>query len=261
MSNYNNEKLEKDFLISKICDQYRLCNGKNKITYTDFMQLAEKSTAIKYINQEHIKNCFWYGGIENADREILIFYPEKLSKELVMKKIDTILSCVHIELPKEIKMEHREYLSGIMKLGIVREKFGDIIIHDNTADIIAFGDIAEYFVNNLPLLTRFQKAKITLQSINQIALKETKFEEVTIIVSSIRLDNIVSELSHCSRNQAQTMLFEQRIFVNGICEMKDSKKVLLSDIITIRGKGKFIFDSIIGTTKSNKSRLKFLKYV
>ena len=260
MSNYNKEKTEEELILAKVQDQYKFSITKNKVTYTDFMQLAEKSLITKYINQEHINNCFWYGGLNNTEREILIFYPEKLSKELVLKSINSILNYVHIELPKDNHMEHREFLSGIMKLGIIREKFGDIIIRKNGADIIAFCDIAEYFSNNLKLLTRFQKATITMHNITDLQEKEVSFEEINIIVSSIRLDNIVAELSHSSRSNAQDIIKEQRVFINGILELKDSKTMQIGDTITIRGKGKFIFYNTNGNTKSNRIKLIFKKY-
>jgi len=260
MSNFNKEKNNEELLIAKTMDQYDFCISKNKITYTDFMQINEKSLINKYLIQNHINNYIWFGGINDADREILIFYPTKLTKEMALSNIDTILSCVHIELPSEIQMEHREFLSGIMKLGIVREKFGDIIIRETGADIIAFCDTADYFLNNLPLLTRFQKSTITKIPITNLEQKQVTFIDINIIVSSIRLDNIVAELCHCSRSHAQNILKEQRVFVDGVLELKDSKKINIGSIITIRGKGKFIFDSTCGNTKSGREKLLFKKY-
>ncbi len=260
MSNFNKEKTDEELLIAKVEDQYDFCISKNKITYTDFMQIAEKSLINKHLLTHHINNYIWCGGINDAEREILLFYPNKLTKEMALKNIDAILSCVHIELPNDVQMEHREFLSGIMKMGIIREKFGDIIVRNNGADIIAFNETADYFVNNLPLLTRFQKAVITKTSLANLEQKEITFIDINIIVSSIRLDNIVAELCHCSRSHAQNILKEQRVFVNGILEIKDSKKINVGSTITIRGKGKFIFDSTCGNTKSNREKLLFKKY-
>lgn len=258
---FNNEKKDEELLIAKVNDKLHFCNSKNKISYTDFMQLNEKSVVSKYLVQNRITNYFWYGGINDADREICIFYPDKLSKDIVMSTIDQIVRCVYIKLPNNNHMEHREYLSGIMKLGIAREKFGDIIVRSNGADIISFASISQYFVDELPKLTRFQKAIIEEKSVNEIELKSIDFKELTIIVSSLRLDNIVSELCHCSRNGAQIILKENRVFIDGICIIKESKKVEVGSTITIRGKGKFVFDEIDGNTKSNRLKQKFRKYI
>ena len=48
--------------------------------------------------------------------------------EIVEENYTNILDIIRIELPNNVVYEHREYLSGIMKLGLKREKFGDIIV-------------------------------------------------------------------------------------------------------------------------------------
>ena len=101
-----------------------------------------------------------FGGKEETDRSLLIFYPEKFSEEMVIKNYEKIFKVIRIELPNNIKYEHREFLSGLMKLGIKREKIGDIIVTDYGADIIALNEISEILVNDLKLLTRFRKSNI-----------------------------------------------------------------------------------------------------
>ena len=70
---YNNtikDKKEEDkLLIAKIEDKLQFCNSKNKITYTDFMQLEEKSIAKKFLYQNKIENYFFFGGLENWNYE------------------------------------------------------------------------------------------------------------------------------------------------------------------------------------------------
>ena len=261
---YNNtikDKKEEDkLLIAKIEDKLQFCNSKNKITYTDFMQLEEKSIAKKFLYQNKIENYFFFGGLENSDREILVFFPDKLNESLAKKSLSEILKVIRINLPEEQNYEHREYLSGIMKLGVKREKFGDIIVRKSGADVVVLSEISSYFLNNLQELTRFKKADISLVSILDLYKKEESFESLKIIVSSIRLDNFIAELSKVSRGKAQEILKEGRVFINGINEMKESKKLQIGDKITIRGKGKFIYMGIERMTKSNKMVVNINKY-
>lgn len=255
------DKKEEDrLLIAKINDKINFCNSRNKITYTDFMQLNEKSLAQKYIKENNVKNYFFFGGIKNADRESLIFYPEKLTEEMARKNLQLIFKVLKIVLPSELQYEHREFLSGIMKLGIKREKFGDIIVRDNVADIIILTENADYFLANLQELTRFKKANISVVEITELAEKIENFEEIKIIIPSNRLDNFVSELAKCSRGNAQEILKMGRVFINGINETKESKKLQIGDKITIRGKGKFIFESIDRTTRNDRIVVNIKKY-
>lgn len=251
---------ENKLLVAKIADKFEFCRTRNKITYTDFLDISEISIAKKMLLEEKLTNWIIYGGRENADRNIIIFYPEKFSKEWPEKNYSKILEIIRIRLPNNISYEHREFLSGIMKLGIKREKFGDILVTSTGADIISLCDISKYLLEGLKDLTRFKKSIITIENIKNIEKVENEFESLKIIVSSMRLDNFVSELAKVSRTRASEIIEGGRVFLNSVNEFKDSKKIELNDIITIRGKGKFIFDGIEKETKSGKFLLNMRKY-
>ena len=255
---YKND--ENKLLIAKILDKYEFSIEKNKITYTDFLNISEVSIAKKCLKDENIKNYILYGGKEEADRNILIFYPEKFSVDMVEKNFEKILEVIRIKLPNNIQYEHREFLSGIMKLGVKREKFGDIIVTGDGADIIALSEISKILLEDLKQLTRFKKSIITIENIKDLITLESEFEELKIIVTSLRLDNFVSELARTSRTKAEEIINEGKVFVNSINEFKLHKKILVNDIITIRGKGKFIFDGIEKETKSGKFLVNIKKY-
>lgn len=258
----NQEKSnERKLLEAKIRDQYKFAVSKNKITYTDFLNMADRSVAEKLLKEEKITNYIFFGGnVENSDRNILIFYPDKFSIEMVEKNYSKILAILRIDLPKDLNYEHRIYLSGIMKLGIKREKVGDILVRDHGADIITFCEMADYLKNNLENLTRFKSANIDITSINDVKYQEKKFEEFTIIVSSMRLDNFVSELARTSRTKALEIINQQKVFVDYTMETKFSKKINIGNVINIRGKGKFIVGEIDHKTKSDKYVINIKKY-
>lgn len=251
---------EYKMLIAKLIDKYEVCKTKNKITYTDFLHISERSIVEKVLKEERIFNFVFYGGKEEADRSVLIFYPDKINEEMLLKNYEKIFNVIRIKLPNNIEYEHREFLSGIMKLGIKREKFGDIIVTDFGADIIVFSEISKILAEDLKGLTRFRKSEIEIVSINELTYVEPEFEKFNVIVSSLRLDNFVSELANSSRTRASEIINEGKVFLNSINEFKDSKKIEINDIITIRGKGKFIFDGIEKETKSGKFLVNIRKY-
>lgn len=253
---------ERKLLEAKIADQYKFANTKNKITHTDFLNLAQKTIAEKFLQENGMKNYVFFGGNdEDSERSILLFHPAKFSKEIVEKNVENILCGIRINLPKDLHYEHRIYLSGIMKLGVKREKIGDILVGENGADIIVLYEIADFLKNNLIQLTRFQKANCDIIAIKDIIKVEKKFEEFSVIVSSMRLDNFVSELVKCSRSKALEWIEQQKVLVNYSLETKFSKKILLGDVITIRGKGKFIIMENKNRTKSQKYVMNIKKFV
>ena len=252
-------KDENDLLIAKVLDKKKICNSKNKITYTDFLNEKEQRVIEKYVKLE---NAFFYGVNENADRKILVFYPEKLTEELVRKSLKSVLSGIRIILKNDQigNYEHKNYLSALIKIGIDRGKIGDILVDDYGADIIAFDMNKEFIIQSLSELTRFRKANIDVIPIDDIKQKIDRFEESTIIVSSMRIDNIVAELAGCSRTNADEYINSEKVFVNYETALKVSKTIFEGDIVTIRGKGKFRIDGLVRNTRNNRFVIKVNKY-
>ena len=90
---------------------------------------------------------------------------------------------------------------------------------------------------------------------------ETQKIEITEIVASLRLDNIVSNLARTSRGKAVEILEQERVFLNFRVETKPSKQVKVGDIITIRGKGRFEFKEITGNTRKGRFVIKMDKFI
>ncbi len=251
---------EEELLISKVEDKISFSKTKNKITYTDFLTIQERSIVEKYLKVNKINNNFFFGGNENAERGVYIFYPDKLDENIVKNNLDDIFDVIKIINNKEEKYEHGVYLSALMKLGLKREKIGDIIVKEDGADILVFKENSMYIENGLKQLTRFRKSDFKVTNLEELESKELEFEELSIIVSSIRLDCFVSELAKASRNKAEELIELGKVFVNSIQELKSAKKLNVKDIITIRGKGKFIFDEIVKETSKNRFVIKIRKY-
>ena len=174
-----------------------------------------------------------------------------------------IVQIIRIELPDDLKGKytHRDYLGAVIKLGLKREKVGDIIVDNDGADIIVEKDITKFLVENLGSLTRFAKSKITVENIDDLRQVEIKKQELEIIVSSLRLDNVISELARCSRNKALEIINMERVFINFQNETKKTKQIKTGDMITIRGKGRFYIKELIGQTRSGRTIIKIEKFV
>lgn len=111
-------------LYSRIDDKIKLSKTKNKILYTDFLNNIEINKVSKYLSKIKFKQYVLFGGFENAERKICVIYPEKFSEDMVEKNYEKIVSVIRINLPNENKGKytHKEYLGGMMKLGIDRRK-------------------------------------------------------------------------------------------------------------------------------------------
>lgn len=76
----------------------------------------------------------------------------------------------------------------------------------------------------------------------------------------MRVDNIVAELVSSSRNKAVEFIENERVLVNYDIISKNSKMINYGDIITIRGKGKFIIDALVRNTRGDRLVVGVRKY-
>jgi len=256
-------QIEEKLINAKLLDKIKLCKTRNKIVYTEFLNIYEKEIVQIGLNKNKIKNYLFFGGYENAEGQILVIYPEKLGKEIASKNLVNIISIIRIELPKELigKYNHRDYLGSVMQTGLNRNRIGDIIVYDNRAYITVLKENANYIADFLKGLTKFAKSKIEIKDYIEIEIKEPEFEEMQIIVSSMRLDSIISEITRMSRSKAGEFLHEERIFVNSKLETKGAKVINPKDVLAIRGRGKFIISEVIGNNKKGKSIVLVKKYI
>lgn len=257
------KKQDDKILLAQILDKIEFCFQKEKLEFTDFLDMYQIALVKTLLNKINFSNYVLYGGFENSERKVLIIYPDKFNLNMIEKNYNKIIKIIRIELPKEEvgNYNHRNYLGGIVKVGMDRQKVGDIIVFENGADIIVKSETADMLAEELKKLTRFENSKFDIFDISNLRQQEIKLEEISIIVPSLRLDNFVSDLAKTSRSKAVQIIDSERVFINGQNETKASKQIKMGDIITIRGKGKFIVKEISGTTRSGRSVVKVDKYV
>lgn len=257
------KKQEDKICLLQVLDKIEFSKTREKLEYTDFLDMYQVSLVENFLRKIKFQNYQLYGGYEYAERKILIIYPEKYNEKMLEKNYNKMLRIIRIKLPEKEygNYFHRNYLGGIVKLGLKREKVGDIIVSNEGADIITVDDFSGILKQQLPSLTRFESSIITIEDIQNLRKREIKTEQINIIVPSLRLDNFVSDLAKTSRSKAVQIINQERVFVNGQNETKASKQLKLNDIITIRGKGRYVIKEFSGTTRSGRTVVIVEKYV
>lgn len=257
------KKQEDKILLAQVLDKIEFSKQKEKLECTDFLDMYQISLVKSFMKKIDFGRYILYGGFENAERNLLIIYPEKYTIEMIEKNYSKFIKVIRIMLSDEEKgkYSHRNYLGGIVKLGIKREKVGDILVFEDGADILAKDEMSNSLMQELKTLTRFENAKFELIELENLRKQEIKVEELKIIVPSLRLDNFVSDLAKTSRSKAVQIIDSERVFINGQNETKVSKQVKLGDVITIRGKGRFVVKQFSGNTRSGRTVVVIEKYV
>ena len=257
-------KEEDRLLVSRLLDKIEFTTKRNSIEYTDFLDMRQRQLLERILKEIKYTNYVAYGGYKTAERTIIILYPIKLEEVFKKDNFDynTILGVIRILLPNELKRmySHRDYLSGIIKIGMNREKVGDIIAYSDGADIVVLKNAEKYILNGLKELTRFSKAEFEKIKLDNLNIEEPKTQKVNIIIPSMRLDSIVSEIIKTSRAKSTEIIKEERVFINHELVTKGSKELKVGDIITVRGKGRFKVGNIVNNTKKGNLILEVEKY-
>ncbi len=255
-------KLQKDedkLLIAKVLDKIKLVQARNRFESTDFLDLAQKEMIQEILTKRKESNYEFFGGFKQAERTMLVLFPYTYNENKIYNQI---MSIIRVTLPKEQwgTYEHKTYLGGIIKLGVKREKIGDILVRDDGADIIISKDIEKFLLSSMNSLVRFQKASIEKIEIENINYIEKEKQIIKINVPSMRLDAIVGELAKVSRNNANSYINQERVFVNFKQELRTSRQIDEGTVITIRGKGRFTISKILGKTKSGRINVEVQKW-
>ena len=118
------KRQEDKICLSQVLDKIEFCGSREKLEYTDFLDMYQISLVENFLRKISFKNYKLYGGYEDCERKVLIIYPDKYNDRMLGKNYSKILKLIRIELPEEEqgKLSHRNYLGGIVKLRIKKRK-------------------------------------------------------------------------------------------------------------------------------------------
>ena len=209
----------------------------------------------------------------NRDKSILqhmIEHCDKIQKALkrfgdnfeTFKNDDVLRDAVSMnlqqigELAKKFSDEfsHRDFLGAIMNLGIDRSTIGDIFILENEGYVFCQKSIVEYIVENLDKVRHTHiKCERVLEPL-RFYKDEGKALEIT--VTSDRIDVVLSGVYHVSRSESLSYFEKGIVYVNGRLCTSNAKPLKEKDVVNVRGKGKFLYEGVVYTTKKDKCRIK-----
>jgi len=194
--------------------------------------------------------------------QILKVNEEALSGRLVIGEDineKEYITCLHGSYNDKYKpLTHKDILGSIMNLGISNETYGEIWVKGKDFYIICTKEISNYIINNLTQVSRY---KVKLDIVNDIPNYEYEYEDIQIIVPNYRIDNIISEIKHCSRSKAQEFIKEGLCYLNFKIVNVCSVMLKYNDVLSLRSYGRYRIKEEITSTKSGNIIIKINKYI
>ncbi len=157
------------------------------------------------------------------------------------------------------ELTHRVFLGSLMNLGIERYVIGDIIVRDKTAYVFVAERMTEHILGEL---TRVKHTQVSVERVDEPPEDiKPRFEGVNLIVSSLRLDLIISKVYRLSRQAAKECFSDGKAFLNGKLCTNPAASVKEGDVLSVRGFGKFVFRQVDHETKKGNLAVRVDRYV
>ena len=188
-----------------------------------------------------------------------IYYPYEESEKVILytNEIPKI-SLIKIDSYKPLR--HQEILGSILGLNISSSYLGDIIIDGDNYYFYIFDELKEFILNNLIMIGN-NSVKLEEIDINYLSNYKRKYEEYKIIVSSLRIDNVISKIIKTNRDRVIDKIKNKEVILNYEIVSKNSILLKENDIFSIRRYGKYKFIGIEKSTKKDNYVIRYLKYI
>ena len=106
-------------------------------------------------------------------------------------------------------------------------------------------------------------SKVLLEEIDLSLLEnyERKYKELETIVSSLRIDTVISRIIKINREEVINKIKNKEVLLNHEVLTKNSYILKENDIFSIKRYGKYKYIDIVNNTKKNNLVIKYLQYL
>lgn len=191
--------------------------------------------------------------------EYSIYYPYKDSEKNIIYNRN-VPKVILYEIVCNVELRHQDILGSIYSLNISGELFGDVLIIDGHYYVYILDIVRNYFETNF-LMVKNSRIELREVSIDTFKNYERSYKEEIHIVSSNRIDTVISSIIHTGRNNINDKIKKKEIILNYDFLKSVSYKLRDGDIFSIKKIGKFKYNGIIKNTKSNNLIISIYKYL
>ena len=188
-----------------------------------------------------------------------VYYPYKTSEKVVLYTTDEPLVSL-FKIKCNDKLRHQDILGSFLSLNISSNYLGDIIVDNDNYYFYILGSLSNFIKDNLTIIGN-KKVIVEEVDINILEDYERKYENHEIIVSSLRIDTVISRIINTNRKNVLNKIKDKEIILNYEVLTKVSYNLKENDVFSIRKYGKYKFIGVINNTKKDNLVIKYLKYI
>ncbi len=275
--------MKDNIVLSRAMEKLR--ESEYAVSCTDFLTPEEKNAVYaELVREGGAEKCFFWGGGVGCDRTVAVFLPEwylpddapvhkmpldeertRFLAEYLSSSTDITeqipISAIKIKGSGFKSLSHRDFMGGLLSLGIDRSVVGDIaVVSESEAIVFVHDRIKNYILTTLEKIGR-DGVKLEELAHDPTFTVPRKYEISEVTVASLRLDAVVKAISGKSRELSAAMVKEGLAVLNYRENCETSAEVAVGDVISVRGYGKYLVGETCGQTKSGRIKVKLKKYM
>ncbi|WP_076777388.1 YlmH family RNA-binding protein [Lachnoclostridium phocaeense] len=248
---------EEVMLQKRLIELSNLSYKRDIVTFSDFLNLNELNILHTTPKDLFPSRYETYGGYEPAERQMVAFLPDALYYDYQYPISVLRISPANRKFAEELS--HRDFLGGILHLGIERSCLGDLLVEDSVCHVFVTDTMADFICEQL---TRIRHTVVKTEKIDGESFSFTpRLETVKGTVASVRLDTVLSVAFPLSRSRMTGLVEGGKVFVNGKLITSNGYRLKEGDIISVRGMGKLVYQGVLSETKKGRQYIQVGKYI
>lgn len=234
-----------EVFVKKVLDYLDQVQYKQRLILTQFLDPYHQSIVKSVIGHQDEVQVLENGGFIHSESQRMIIAPYFYEIE---KEDFEIVVCKIIYAKNFEKLTHRDILGALMSIGIKRELFGDIVEKDKDFYLAVDQHIYEYLKDHLSMIKR---SKVKFVEWDEEIEVKNDYLIKSFIVSSFRLDKIISSFYKISRQKAAEFIRAGHVKVNHKPVEQINYLCNNKDIISFKKHGRVMFVDCNKQTRSD----------
>ncbi len=253
---FTSDLSEEDALLhARIDDACQLCEWRSCPRFVGFLDEHRQAVARAVLREKGEQNVCFFGGYEGAERVFLGVFPSFLPPQTEAFPIVAI----GFSYRKAATLTHRDFLGTLLSLGLKREKIGDIVCDEGQTVVFVCEELADFVAESVTKVGgEGVKAQFPFDGTVNV---QRKFEEWQDTVASPRLDAVLKVALHTSREEASRKIAAGLVSLNHMPCLSVSQEVHETDVLSVRGGGRFVVDRLGPLTKKGRLFINMKRFI
>ncbi len=250
---------EERVVLARALDQLDRAQNRSIPCATQFLSPAQRAALEPLLAASGDPRHLFHGGFEGAERTVCVFLPDwqepgDWSPEEELAAVE----CAYP--PTGADLTHRDLLGGLMGIGLTRERVGDILAGENSAQIVCLKEAAPIILSQFGQAGRY-RLRLKEIPLSGLAPAPAQVKVIHDTVAALRLDAVLASGFSLARGKAADAVAGGRVSLNHRECLKPDRAVAQGDVITCRGLGKCVLKSVGGQSRKGRTIIEIERYL